>query len=344
MTSRELVLSGLRAGGAFSLSRRLTRKKLRVLCYHGLWLGGAPHYGDCLYMDPRTFEARMEWLAESGYPVLPFDEALRRLDDGTLPDNAVSITIDDGWYSTYVGMVPVLSRLNLPATLYVTTYYAMKGLPVLNVLIGYLVDRAPDEALHRAWPNWFPDASPAPARGTVADRLSTRVDRLPLGERWSAVEDIAHALSLSDELNRAVSRRLFHLMTENEIRETAHSGMDVQLHTHTHRMHGFDPTLIADDINRNRDELARILAVDRRELRHFCFPSGVHSDAIFSTLQVNGIASATTTEFGLVDRETQRMAMPRILDCQSFGLLDFEARVSGFWHLMTTAKHHLRQS
>src|SRR5581483_5961498 len=143
MSKTEAILRALRASGAFEAARYLTRRKLRILCYHGLWLGGAPHYGDCLYMDPKKFEERMEWLAASRYPVLGLDEALRRLDDGSLPDNAVVITIDDGWYSTYRGMVPVLVRLGLPATVYVTTYYATRQIPVLNVLIQHMLEAAP---------------------------------------------------------------------------------------------------------------------------------------------------------------------------------------------------------
>jgi peptidoglycan/xylan/chitin deacetylase (PgdA/CDA1 family) len=113
---KQRLLAVCKALGMFELSRRLTRRKLRILCYHGLWLGGEPHYGDCLFIDATHFKERMEWLAASCYSVLPLDEALDRLDHCTLPDNPVVITIDDGWHSTYRGMLPVLTRLSLPAT------------------------------------------------------------------------------------------------------------------------------------------------------------------------------------------------------------------------------------
>jgi len=346
MTKTEWALLALKRSGAFALSRVVTRKKLRVLCYHGLWLGGPPHYGDCLYMSEEKFAARMEWLAASGYPVLPFDEALGRLKDGTLPDNAVSITIDDGWYSTYRGMIPVLNRLNLPATLYVTTYYASRGLPVLNVLIGYLLDSAPADALTRdlfggpAPPLEMPLAS-AQGRSVLADRLGKAIDSLPFEQRWERVVALAETLGMSAKLDQLVQDRAFHLMTESQIHEAASAGIDIQLHTHTHRMHGFDASLIGHEIERNRAELARITGRPTSELRHFCYPSGVHAPAVFSVLRDHDVVSATTTEFGLVDAADEPMSMQRILDCESFSLLALEARLSGFWAIASAVRAKL---
>ena len=50
-------------------------------------------FGDCLFIPPEQFEARMTRLARSGLPILPLGEAVERLGAGTLPDAAVAITI-----------------------------------------------------------------------------------------------------------------------------------------------------------------------------------------------------------------------------------------------------------
>ena len=114
----------MKEGLLFALSRRVSRKSLRILAYHGLWTTPGYQYGNHLFMQPEQFEQRMTWLRNSRYPVLPLDEAVQRLDDGSLPDHAVVITIDDGWSSTYTHMLPILEGLGLPATVYVTTWYA----------------------------------------------------------------------------------------------------------------------------------------------------------------------------------------------------------------------------
>ena len=125
--------------GLFALSRHLTRRGLRILCYHGIWIGTG-HFGNFLFMQPAKFAQRMAFLAKSDFPVLPLAEAVARFRDGTHPDGCTVITIDDGWYGSFKHMVPVLAAEKLPATFYVTTYYAMKQKPVINVALTYFLE------------------------------------------------------------------------------------------------------------------------------------------------------------------------------------------------------------
>lgn len=298
-------------------------------------------------MQPQQFEARMEWLARSPYPVLPLDEAIRRLDNGSLPDNAVAITIDDGWFSTLKGMVPVLERLGLPATLYATTYYSMRGGPVLNVLIDYLVSQATPEALGRSsfardlarsHPGLPPQSGAA--REAISGKLASAVDALPGAERLAAAREIA--ATLGRDIAPILDGRWFDLMSEEELREAHKRGLDIQLHTHTHRMHALVPEKVTAEIALNRRELARILSVDASTLVHFCYPSGVHSREVFDALRRCGIRSATTTESGLAAAADERMSLSRLLDCQSMTLLEFEARLTGLWDMISAVRRRVR--
>lgn len=347
MSKTTAALGILKSAGAFRLANRATRSKLRILCYHGLWLGGTPQYGDCLYMQPQQFEGRMEWLARSAYPVLPLDEAIGRLDDGSLPDNAVAITIDDGWFSTLKGMVPVLERLRLPATLYATTYYSMRGGPVLNVLIDYLVWQAPADALRRSsyardLARSHPGLPPqcGAGRNAISGNLVAAVESLPGPERLDAVREISAALGR--DIAPILEGRWFDLMSEDELRQARARGLDIQLHTHTHRMHGLVPEKVAGEIEKNRQELSRILGVEASALAHFCYPSGVHSRAVFDAVRRAGIRSATTTESGLADASDERMSLSRILDCQSMTQVEFEARLTGIWDIISNARRRIR--
>ena len=47
-------------------------------------------------------------------------------------------------------MLPVLEALGLPATIYVTTYFAQKQLPVFDLAVRYLVDSAAPQTLDLA--------------------------------------------------------------------------------------------------------------------------------------------------------------------------------------------------
>src|SRR5438128_2260813 len=82
--------------GLFHLARHATRNQLRILCYHGSSLRDESRFRPELFIEPATFDARLRFLREHGFPVLPLAEALERLEEGTLPAGATVITLDDG--------------------------------------------------------------------------------------------------------------------------------------------------------------------------------------------------------------------------------------------------------
>lgn len=336
---KTLALKLARATGLFALSRWLTRNELRILCYHGIWIGPAPHYGDCLFMAPSTFSARMKLIADLGYRVLPLDEAVRRHAAGKSSARDIVITIDDAWLGTYRHMVPVLEQHAYPATLYVTTYYTLAQRPVLNVMLAYLVSRATHKI---AWDVLLPDHDQTADRDSLVRQLVTAVEALPtLDERHDAVRRIGQQLGV--DVGELESRGTFMLMSPEQIRDAAQRGIDIQLHTHTHRMHGHDPAQVAAEIELNRRHLAQILGVDGGTFRHFCYPSGEYHPRVFDALRRCGVQSTTTTEFGLNPPGTEPQALRRILDCQSFSELELEARLSGFWSLVSALRRGLRR-
>lgn len=335
---RTAVLQVARACGLFALSRWLTRGQLRILCYHGIWNGPPPHYGDCLFMSPARFAARIDGLARRGYRVITLDEACRRLPRGELGARDIVITIDDAWAGIVPHMLPVLQRHGYAATLYVTTYYALAQKPVLNVLIGYLVERARRR----------PDAAQLPA-GCAADmrpaalaaRLAAHVDALPtLDARWAEVKRLAVAFDI--DLAALTAQGAFMLMSPAQLREAAAQGVDLQLHTHTHRLHDFSAEPVGRELALNRAHLADIAGVAPGALRHFCYPSGEYDPVVFASLRAAGIVSATTTEFGLNPPQAEPLALKRILDCESMSDLDIEARLSGFWSLLGALRARVR--
>jgi len=345
-SARDAVLQMAKSSGLFAASRQVTRRQLRILCYHGVWLGGAPHYGDCLFMSAERFARRIALISRLGYPILPLDEAVERLGDGTLPDCALVITIDDGWYSTYSAMLPVLKRHAMPATVYVTTYYALAHRPVLNVLLGFMLARCERLPAQAEMPESVRPILPhgrAPTeeeRARIAAALAAYLDGLPdRAARWKALERLAVAFDF--DLAAVLADRRFDLMTEDEIRQARRDGFDIQLHTHSHRMHDFAPERLREEISRNRAALEQVLHQSSETLTHFCYPSGVYHEKVFAILREQGIRSATTTDFGLNPRGMEPLALKRILDCESLSDLELEARLCGFWGFLSGARQRL---
>ena len=124
--------------GLFALARRLTRRRLRILCYHGLSIDDEHLYSPGLFMRPETVRSRFAALVRGNHPVLPLDRACEGLRDGTLPDCAVVITYDDGFYGNYLHCASLHEEFRLPATIYVTTYYVVKQAPIFRHAVQYM--------------------------------------------------------------------------------------------------------------------------------------------------------------------------------------------------------------
>lgn len=332
---KQLVLRTAKTAGLFALSRALFHSRLRILCYHGVWTGADPHYGDCLFMRAETFARRMDWLARSGCVVLPLAEALQRLREGNLPPWSAAITIDDAWYGTYSHMLPVLEYHHLPATVYVTTFYPSKDAPVLNIMVHACVERCSD--LGEAWRRLagaVPEfaQTPMPDRSTMAARM---VQYVEAGDCFADKQRRAWAVvdAVGADRSQIEASRCFHMMRPNELADARRRGFDLQPHTHRHKMYGFDPTLLAEDLDLNRQLIAAFAGVPIDQQQHFCYPSGTHDRAAFDALQASGMVSATTTHFGLASAASPALALPRILDCECASDLEFEAKMSGLWSL-----------
>ncbi|MGH7045202.1 MAG: polysaccharide deacetylase family protein [Stellaceae bacterium] len=303
------LLHAARRGGMFALSRRASRKSLRILAYHGLWTTPGYQYGNYLFMTPEQFERRMIWLRNSCYPVLRLGAALQRLDQGDLPDHAVVITIDDGWSSTYTHMLPVLERLGLPATVYATTWYSENQLPVINVAVDYILRRTGQP--RGQLPELVGEIEQSPSieeRERVLRQCAARFG-VPTAPWWEG--------------------RQFHVMSKAEIGDADRRGLDIQLHTHRHRSGMANCDNLAREIGDNRAALAAACGRPGQSFRHFCYPSGDAPLSAAGILKSLGIGSATLVEPGLNPPGANPYRLYRYLDGRAVSDVEFEAYLSG---------------
>src|SRR6185369_15687797 len=117
---RALVLQLARSLGAFAAAKFITRKRLRILCYHGFSLGDEYQVAPFMFMRAATFERRLAILKRRGVPVIPLDVAVEQLKRGAITRAETVITLDDGWESNLSVGLPVLKRYGFPACVYVT--------------------------------------------------------------------------------------------------------------------------------------------------------------------------------------------------------------------------------
>jgi len=103
------------AGSIFLISRK-SRVYIPILMYHHLNNEGD---GDVI-INTTLFAEHMEALAKNGYNAVSFAELTAYVDgSGSLPENPVIITFDDGYLSNYETAFPILKQHGLKATVFV---------------------------------------------------------------------------------------------------------------------------------------------------------------------------------------------------------------------------------
>jgi len=302
---------------------------VRILCYHGFAIGDEHKFHPKLFIHPDTFRKRLFWLRAHGYPVLRLEEALAGLDGDPLPSCATVITIDDGFYSTCRIARPILAGFSFPATVYVASYYCLKPNPVFSLAVRYLFWRAPDrpddlQDLRRA-------LMPANTPCEPQDRAQLMDGLIRFGEEACDEDqraDLIRRLGALLGVDSAAlwSSRALSLMDAQELLSMTEAGFDLQLHTHRHRT----PRQEAEMRREITDNRAVLEPIVRKALRHFCYPSGDWSDALWPWLAASGIASATTCDPGFNDTNTPRFRLLRFLDGENISQIEFEAELTGF--------------
>jgi peptidoglycan/xylan/chitin deacetylase (PgdA/CDA1 family) len=109
--------------GAARAARWLNRRKLVVVCYHGVTLraDGVPGDAAGLQVRAERFRRQLRYLA-GRYNVISLDDYRRaRASGGGLPRNPLLITFDDGLRNCLTAALPLLKGERLPASFFVIT-------------------------------------------------------------------------------------------------------------------------------------------------------------------------------------------------------------------------------
>ena len=238
-----------------------------------------------------------------GFDVISLEELSTRLPHKQSLRNTLVFTVDDGWTGFAEMAWPLLATKQWPCTLYLTTWCMQHQLPVLNVLRRYL--------------QW---------KGISLPDLNTD-DRIA----WQQIQHAAQAQGI--DLTASNGQALFHLITLEQTEALVQKGLDIQLHTHRHRVPEQNELLLKE-LDDNRQFLQQAPSLKSKTMHHFCYPSGEYRSEQFATLKQAQIKTATTTELGLVKIDSSPYALPRLLDADNLSALEFEAEVSGFKSLL----------
>ena len=114
----KLIKTGLLPWGVCS---RRQGRGVRILSWHRV----SGRFPSEIELPYSLFQQQLEFLAATG-KVVSYEKALELLQPGDANDH-VALTFDDGHEDFYTHAFPLLKRLNLPATVFVTTGFVEEG-------------------------------------------------------------------------------------------------------------------------------------------------------------------------------------------------------------------------
>jgi peptidoglycan/xylan/chitin deacetylase (PgdA/CDA1 family) len=335
MALKQAVLHAARSAGLFALMRAVTRRHPRILCYHAGNLGDERHYNPKLFCTTEQLRQRLEWLREMRFVPVTLDQAVA---PGAAHPQGIPVvlTLDDGWYSSYRELLPLMAQYGHKPVLYLHTKGYEDGAPIIQVTLRYIFWKA---AGRKADLSGFTDAMDG------AWDLTRREQRRRLykaAEAWLTDQDsaavapglerFAAAFGVSAQELDLGSRR-FHYMTREELREAAANGCSIELHGHVHDYFPNRP-----EANRANIELCRekIVAAGLPRPAHYCYPSGSFDGQAPFVMRAADVATATTCLPGLVRQGGADAAylLPRFLDGGDVSMIEFEAEMSGLTDLL----------
>ncbi len=335
---RRTAFHCIRAVGGFSIAQRLTRERLRILCYHGFSVGDEHLLSPYVFMRPETFERRMLILQRRKIPVVSIDEGMRKLAAGEIRKGETVLTMDDGW-ATNLRVLPLLQKLGYPVCIYITTEHLSAGPEAFNLSLLQLLNDSNRTTvtftgIHPAIDGHYNLSDLA---ATTAAIVKAAESGMSLSERQGSLRKIAASLGIDYAAFSAGGRYRF--MTAEELRHASGPNVSIQMHTHTHRLPDDRFDEFARELTLNRNA---ILEATGTEPIHFCYPSGIHSAVHNEWLKQMQVASATTCEPGHNPPGSNLLMLRRYLDSESVSDIEFEAEVAGVREIFRSLRDRLR--
>jgi peptidoglycan/xylan/chitin deacetylase (PgdA/CDA1 family) len=119
---KSIAFPVLRVIQADKIFRRINRKKILILAYHGL----TDRNHDVLpwtTIPVGAFEKQIRYISTK-YRVFPLQKVVNEIKRGaSLPDNTAVLTFDDGYRNNLTLALPILKKYNVPATIFLTAGY-----------------------------------------------------------------------------------------------------------------------------------------------------------------------------------------------------------------------------
>jgi peptidoglycan/xylan/chitin deacetylase (PgdA/CDA1 family) len=246
----------------------------------------------------------MGWIRD-WFNVLPLRAAIEALYRGTLPSRALSISFDDGYSDNEELAAPILQRLGLSATFFVSTGYLFGGCmwndTIIEAVRGTRVRTLDLTTVGLG----EVEVQSLSARRSAITHLLASIKHLEPEKRSAAVEAVVAAACAEPPKDL--------MMRPEQLRRLRQLGMDVGAHTVNH------PILANLGEREARLEIAQGKAqledIFGEAVELFAYPNGVpnqdYRQEHVRFVRDLGFAGAVSTAWGAASMRSDRFQLPR---------------------------------
>lgn len=311
MLSKKAARAVLHSMGGLSVVRNRHRREFRVLMFHSF-----------TERDEANVDSFCGHIARYFEPVSLSDIRAAMDAQKPLPDNAVAVTVDDGYKSFLLHGHPIFRRHRIPVTLYAVAGFSDGRLWLWPDQIEFGLRNTTRKSIRASCGEGEPLelSLQTPGEKTVAiDRLSERLKLVSNARRLAFLAEFGGLCGLEIPAQPPVGREA---MNWEELRAVASEGVAVGCHTETHPILSrlANHQELESEIRGAKEVMEERLGF---EVRHFCYPNGRAvdvGDAAIRCVRESGFESAVCCTFGMNTVEADRFQIHRIpFDCD----LDF---------------------
>ncbi|MDX5297635.1 MAG: polysaccharide deacetylase family protein, partial [Gammaproteobacteria bacterium] len=256
--------------GLYRLAQFACRKHPRILMYHRF-----SHAVEPGAVSAATFEKQVRHVLARYNPVTMNDLARQLSGETPLRPNQVAITIDDGYLDFYEIAFPILRKLCVPSTLFVTSGFADGRLWLWPDKIAWLLSQTVQlpPGVHLNGQPLTLSALDEQSRARCWDRIVQFLLTLPDTQKHLWVDDFASQL---DIILPASPPKAYAPATWDQLREMQSQGVEIGGHTVTHPSLGrVDSSVLREEVSTCLQEINKHLGVRPRP---FCYPNGTVQD------------------------------------------------------------------
>lgn len=238
-----------------------TGARLSILIFHRVL--DAPDPLAPTEPDVSRFDEIISWLV-GWFNILPLDEAIARLEAGSLPPRAAAITFDDGYADNLTNALPILQKHRVHATFFISTGFLDGGIMWNDAIVEAVRGTAAKSIDCNFLGIGHLELESLKQKQSALGRLIAATKYLPAESKNAAVRQLAErcGTSLPTDL----------MLTSRQLLELRQAGMGIGAHTSSHPILArVDDDTARREISGGKDCLESLLG---ERIGLFAYPNG----------------------------------------------------------------------